>query len=310
MRTLNYTNSVFAAQKNKNGFIHALMLLNVLLIASSFPVGAVITYALPPAVIMLLRFILALLLFAPYVFIRNGFNLPSLISMIHYIIMSIPLIAFFWCMFESLRYTSLLNTGAIFTLVPTITALFATILNKDKFSRFQVLGLFFGTLGAAWIVFRGDINALLNLSLNYGDIVFFIGCLALGLYNVLIKKLYQNEPMELLTFWVLVWGSVWLSVISWQDLGQINWKSVELNVYAAIAYLSVFTTLITFFLMQFSIVRIGAAKASAYNFITPVFVILLSIILGMERFSPVIVPGILLIIMAMFLIQHAKGRNR
>ncbi|WP_027363210.1 DMT family transporter [Desulfospira joergensenii] len=310
MTDLNHTSAVLSAPKNKNRFVHALMLLNILLIASSFPVGASITNALPPAVMMSLRFMLAALLFAPYVLVRNGFQLPSLRSMTHYIIISIPLVIFFWCMFESLRYTTLLNAGALFTLVPTVTAVFAAILNKDSISRARALGLFVGTLGAVWIVFRGDISALANLNLNYGDIVFFIGCLALGLYNVLIKKLYQNEPMELLTFWVLLWGSVWLSVISLQDMEQINWKDVGLNVYAGVAYLSIFTTLITFFLMQFSIVRIGAAKASAYNFITPVFVILLSIISGMERFIPVTVPGILLVVTAMVLIQRDKGGKK
>ena len=306
MADLNHKRAAFAVQKNENRFVHALMLLNILLIASSFPVGAAITHALPPAVMMSLRFMFAALLFAPYVLIRNGVKFPSFKNTTHYIIISIPLVAFFWCMFESLRYTSLLNTGALFTLVPTITAVFATILNRDIISRTRALGLLAGTLGAIWIVFRGDVNALVNLSLNYGDIVFFIGCLALGLYNVLIKRLYQNEPMELLTFWVLFWGSVWLTVISWQDMGQINWRGVALNVYAGIAYLSVFTTLITFFLMQFGIVRIGATKASAYNFIIPVFVILLGIISRMEHFSPVTVPGILLIVVAMVLIQRDK----
>nr|WP_320189988.1 DMT family transporter [uncultured Desulfobacter sp.] len=307
MRDLNHTSAMIFTQKKQNRFVHILMLLNILLIASSFPVGATITNALPPAVMMSLRFMLAALLFAPYVLIRNGFQFPSWVSMAHYIIISIPLVIFFWCMFESLRYTSLLNTGAIFTLVPTITAVLAVIFNKDNISRSRALGLFTGTLGAVWIVFRGDINALVNLNLNYGDIVFFIGCLALGLYNVLIKKLYQDEPMELLTFWVLLWGSVWLSVISLQDWGQIHWKSVALNVYAGIAYLSVFTTLTTFLLMQFSIVRIGATKASAYSFITPIFVILLSIVFGMERFIPVTVPGMLLVVTGMFLIQGDKA---
>jgi drug/metabolite transporter (DMT)-like permease len=58
---------------------------------------------------------------------------------------------------------------------------------------------------------------------------------------------------------------------------------VEISVYAGIVYLCIFTTLVTFFLAQLSIAKIGATKVSAYNFLTPVFVIILSIILGMVR---------------------------
>jgi drug/metabolite transporter (DMT)-like permease len=298
---------VAAATHNKNsGMVHALMLVTIILIASSFPVGATITHALPPAVMMFLRFLLAAFLFSPYVLLKNGFNFPCLRNSIHYITISIPLVVFFWCMFESLRYTSLLNTGALFTLVPTITAIFAILINKDTIGKKRALGILLGTLGAIWIVFRGDWQALVNLDLNYGDFVFLIGCVFLGLYNALIKRLYHNEPMEIMTFWVLCWGSIWLLLISWQDMGRIDWVNVEMNVYAGIAYLSLFTTLITFFLLQFSIVRIGATKVAAYNFLTPVFVIVLSIILGIENFIPITVPGILLVVGAMLMIQWEK----
>jgi drug/metabolite transporter (DMT)-like permease len=113
-----------------------------------------------------------------------------------------------------------------------------------------------------------------------------------------------------MTFWVLCWGSLWLLLLSWQDMASINWVGVELNVYVSIVYLSLFTTLTTFFLLQFSIVRIGATKVSAYNFLTPVFVILLSIILGIEQFLPITLPGIFLIVSAKVLIQWEKGDKR
>ncbi|BBO71428.1 membrane protein [Desulfosarcina alkanivorans] len=306
MMKIAHAKAAMTAQGNKNGYVHGLMLLTILLIASSFPVAATITHALPPAVMMFVRFLLAALLFSPFVLVRNGISLPSLRSSINYIVISIPLVVFFWCMFKSLRYTSLLNTGALFTMVPTITAVLAIIINKDTITRIRALGIFIGTLGAVWIVFRGDWQALMNLDLNYGDFVFMIGCLFLGLYNALIKRLYRNEPMELMTFWVLCWGSLWFLVLCWQDMASIDWVGVELNVYAGIAYLSLFTTLTTFFLLQFSIVRIGATKVSAYNFLTPVFVILLGIILGMEQFIPITLPGILLVVSAMLLIQWEK----
>lgn len=294
-------------KKSNSGFIHALMVLNIILIASSFPVGATITHALPPAVLMFFRFLLAALLFSPFVLVKNGFQLPSLRKTFNYMVISIPLVAFFWCMFESLRYTSLLNTSAMFTLVPTITAVLAVFINKDVIHHNRAVGIFLGTIGAVWIVFRGDLKALLALNLNYGDFVFLIGCLSLGLYNTLIKRLYQNEPMELMTFWVLCWGTLWLFALSWADMDQIDWLSVNKTVFAGIAYLSLFTTLTTFFLAQFSIVRIGAAKVAAYNFLTPVFVILISVVLGMERILPVTLPGILLVVGAMLLIQWEKS---
>ena len=167
---------------------HWLMILSVILAASSFPVGAAITNDLPPSVMMFIRFLLAAMLFAPYVFLKHGFLLPSCKSLFNYMVLSIPLAVFFWCMFESLRFTSVLNTGALYTLVPAITAIYSFFINREVTNRTRSLGLLIGTIGALWIVFRGDYVALLELKFNHGDLVFIVGCLFLGFYNPLVKN--------------------------------------------------------------------------------------------------------------------------
>ena len=207
------------------------MLLTIILVASSFPVGAAITNELPPAIMMFMRFLLAATLFAPYVFIKNNLALPPLKNMFHYIIVSIPLAVFFWCMFESLRYTSVLNTGALFTLVPVITAVNALFINKETTNKFLMLGLLIGTIGALWIVFRGDYGALIALKLNYGDLLFVVGCLFLGIYNPLVKKFYSGEPMEVMTFWVILFGAGWLLIASGSSIFKIDWHSIRSEVY-------------------------------------------------------------------------------
>jgi len=137
---------------NSDGYVHALMLMAIILAASSFPVGAAITNGLPPEILMFLRFLLASALFAPFVFIKHGIKLPSRRALLNYNILSIPLVVFFWCMFESLRYTSILNTGALYTIVPAITAVFALLINREMTGKIRSFGLFLGTIGALWIV--------------------------------------------------------------------------------------------------------------------------------------------------------------
>ena len=286
--------------------VHGLMLLTITLAASSFPVVAAITHKLPPESIMLLRFTLAAALFAPYVLLKHGLMIPSSAYLLRYMILSIPLVAFFWCMFESLRYTSILNTGALYTTVPAITAVYALFINQEAIGKSRSVGLVIGTVGALWIVFRGDQDAFLGLELNYGDVIFLIGCLFLGLYNPLVKRFYRGEPMEIMTFWVLISGSMWLFMLSGQNIFYIDWLQVDQKVYTGVLYLALFPTLLSFFLLQFSTVRIGATKVAAYGFLTPVLVIIISILVGMETFIPDTTPGILLVIGSMFLIQREK----
>lgn len=292
-------------KQGSNLHIHALMLIIMVLVAGSFPVAGLITNALAPELMMFVRFLFAAVLFAPFVFIRNGWSVPTVDRLLAYALISIPLVVFFWCMFESLRYTSVINTGALFTTVPAMTAVFAYLINHDKTSKHRKLGLLMGTVGALWIVFRGDLHAFISLQLNHGDLIFLTGCLFMGVYNPLIKRFYQGEPMEVMTFWVILIGAFWLFILSFNRLDQIIWQNIEMKVYAGLLYLSVFTTLGSFFVLQYSTVKLGATKVAAYGFLIPVFVIILSVALGLEVFDWQVLPGMGLVLVSMFMIQKA-----
>lgn len=290
-------------------YVHGLMLIAIILAASSFPVGALITNELPPAVLMFFRFVLASLLFFPIVVIKHGFEVPAAKFLLRYAALSAPLAAFFWCMFESLRYTSVVNTGALYTLVPAFTAIAAYFINKEFTKNARIFGLMIGTVGALWVVFRGNLDLFLGVHLNYGDLVFILGCICLSLYNPMIKRLHTNEPMVVLTFWILLCGSIWLFLLSATNVLRINWSQINSTVYIGTVYLAVFSTLITFFIINFSTVRIGATKVAAYGFLTPFFVILISLVTGLEKFEMVLLPGILLILSSMIFVQFDMRRK-
>ena len=292
-------------EQGSNMHVHALMFIAMVLVAGSFPLAGLITNALTPELMMFVRFLLAAILFAPFVFIKNGLHIPTIDRLLAYALISIPLVVFFWCMFESLRYTSVINTGALYTIVPAITAVFAYFINHDQVNSGRKTGLLIGTIGALWIVFRGDLQAFLNLELNYGDMIFLTGCLFMGIYNPLIKRFYQGEPMEVMTFWVIFLGGLWLLILSFNQLDQIIWQNIDMKVYAGLLYLSVFTTLGSFFVLQYSTVKLGATKIAAYGFLTPVFVIILSVAIGLEAFEWGTLPGIGLVLLSIFMIQKA-----
>ncbi|MGY9014761.1 MAG: hypothetical protein ACKVG9_05640 [Rhodospirillales bacterium] len=72
----------------------------------------------------------------------------------------------------------------------------------------------------------------------------------MGCYGPLIKYLHRGEPMAIMTFWTMVTGAFWLLLLAGPSLPDIEWHTVPTKVYVGIAYLAVFTTLITFFLFS------------------------------------------------------------
>ncbi|MDJ0622654.1 MAG: DMT family transporter [Desulfocapsaceae bacterium] len=288
--------------------IHLLMGFSAFLVSTSFIVGKAITAGLDPAALTLIRFVLATLFLLPYIIRYHGLMF-SWSLFFRCAIISLSLVAFFYSMFLSLRYTSALNTSVIFTLVPSFAGIYALLLVKERLTGAKVIALVCGMIGAVWVIFRGDLDQLLAMQWNKGDLIFMAGCVAMGLYTPLVRLLTRREPMVVMTFWILVTGSIWLLLLSGQRLFSIEWHTVSTSVWLGICYLALFTTVITFFLTQYSIGFLGPTRVMAYSYLYPSLVLLLDMALGKGLPQLRVLPGVLVVLAAMFVIQWSARLN-
>ncbi len=286
--------------------VHLLMFLCAVLVSGSFPVGAAITPDLAPGPLSLIRFFCASLIFLPFVWFRYPLAV-SWRALLRYSLISAALVIFFWCMFLSLRYTTALSTSAIFTLVPALSALYAMVLNKERLGRRRLAALFLGVPGAAWIVFGGDWQVFTSLAWNRGDVIFFAGCLCMGLYTPLIRLLHRGEPMAVMAFWVMVTGTCWLLPLAGADLFTLVWSEIPLRVWLGIAYLSVFSTIISFFITQYAILFLGPTRVMAYSYLYPALVLLIDLLSGGSWPGVKVLPGICIVLLAMLVVQRVQS---
>lgn len=286
------------------------MVVASLLIATSFPAVASIAGAMDSAVLTLLRFALASLVFLPLVARRHrGELMPSWRALGRYAALSAPLVGFFFAMFEALRTTSAANTGALFTFAPGFAALFAFVLTGERLAGRRVIALAVGMIGAVWVVFRGDPARLMELRLAVGDLYFLAGTASFGLYSVLIRRLHRGEPMAVVTFWTLVTGSGWLLVLGADELALVPWSEIEPRVFGVIAYLAVFTTLVTFLLTQWAVTVIGPTRTLSYGYLNPALVALLAWVLGEGAIGWRSLPGVGLTLLAMVVLQRCTPQS-
>ena len=292
-------------------FIHGCMLLSAILVSTSFTVGKAITPFMDPVALTLVRFLLATLLFAPYVSRTFGLVKPGAAALLRYSLISAALVGFFLLMFLSLRVTTPLNTGVIFTTVPGISGLYSWFLLRERLGSYRLLALGFAMAGAIWVIFEGDVQQLLRMQLNHGDLLFFAGCLLMALYMPLVKLLHRGEPMAVMTFWILVTGCLWLLLFACTKLTVTHWTSNPTKVWMGIAYLAVFTTIITFFISQWATLHLGPTRVMAYSSLYPPLIILIEWLLHHEMPPLKTMIGILIILPAMIIVQQGKDtRNR
>jgi len=284
--------------------VHAVTLIANLMVSTSFPVGKEIANTLEPGVLMLLRFGLAAFIIGIYVHFRHGLTWPGWSAIWRYAVIALTVVIFFWCMFEALRYTSALNTSALFTTVPLLAAIFAFFIAGERLGRHRVVALTLGLLGALWIIFRGDPARLVAIDMNEGDLIFLAGCVAFGLYGVLVKRFHRGEPTAVMTFWVLLFSAVLYLFIAGKDLATSPWAETELFVFGAVAYLAVVSTVISFFMFQFATPRIGPTRVLAYSYFIPAFVLLVDWAIGRGLPPLMTFPGIAIVLIASLVIQR------
>ncbi len=289
--------------------VHTLMVLAAIVVSSSFTVGEAITHGLDPAVLLLVRYLVAVICLAPMVFLRHRDYRPSLKQLAGYSLISASTVGFFWCMFESLRYTSAINTSIIFTLVPGISGIYSALFLRERLGSHRLFALFCGMVGALWVIFRGDLARLLSLDVNYGDLLFLAGCFLMAAYTPLVKTFHRQESMVVMTFWVLVTGLGWLFLLAAPLLPEVDWHSVSGKVWSGIVYLAVFSTIITFYLTHIATLSLGPTRVMAYSYFYPAFVLLINWCFG-KGFPPsIILPGIIIVTLATVVLQHGAGAS-
>ncbi|WP_321283864.1 DMT family transporter [uncultured Vibrio sp.] len=291
--------------------VHCAMLFSAFLVSTSFTVGKAITPTLDPVVLTLLRFMLATVLFAPYVHHTFGLTFPGWRALGRYSLISGALVGFFWLMFLSLRVTQPMNTGVIFTTVPGISGLFSWFLVKERLGAHRLLALALAMVGALWVIFEGDMDRLLSLQLNHGDLIFFAGCLFMALYMPMVKLFHRGEPMAVMTQWIMVTGTCWLLLFALPRFPSVDWSTIPTLTWMGIAYLALFTTIITFFISQWATLHLGPTRVMAYSYLYPPLLVVLEWCLH-RRFPPAsTIIGILIILPAMVIVQqNSSAKNR
>lgn len=287
--------------------VHALMVLAALVVSSSFTVGEAIAHALPPTVLLLIRYLVATGCMVPLLLRNYSLALPPARQLGGYAVISACTVGFFWCMFAALRITTAINTSIIFTLVPGISGLYSAIFLKERLGPYRLLALLCGMFGALWVIFRGDVARLLALEVNHGDLLFLAGCFLMAAYTPLVKVVHRKESMVEMTFWVLATGLGWLLIVAAPQLAGVDWAGVSVGAWSGIVYLAIFSTILTFYLTHLATLYIGPTRVMAYSYFYPLFVLLINWSIGRGLPPAVILPGVVVVTMATVVLQGGHG---
>jgi drug/metabolite transporter (DMT)-like permease len=254
---------------------HVGMLLWALLIAASFSAAAQVSQAIDPILLTGLRLLFCALVFLPLLLFKGDTAMTAR-GLFGHAVLGLLLAVYFGSLFEALRYTSAVNTGTMFTLVPLLTLLFEAVLMPDSHLKQRVLPMLIAAAGAVLLVLKGAGPG--ELPSLYAVSVYGVGCLAMALYSPLSQRLKTHSlkgrgPVGM-TFWNMLFGALFLLTFCGFSGGWRSASLLTVSDFWWLIYLAVFATLATFWLLHRAIGVIAPSSVISYIYLSTLFLTL------------------------------------
>ena len=281
---------------------HMAMLMFSLLVSGSFVLGSIIANLISPDLVTFLRFLIAFIAIAILILYQSKFFFLKYLSIWRSLILGALISIYFITMFEGLKTASSTSMAVVFTLTPLLAGFFDLIFSNRVMSKKVWITVVVAAIGALWIIFDGNIQNFINFKVGYGEKLFFIGCICHALYAALIPKFNNGEPAIIQTFGTLISGIIILGLFSNKEIIYSSWIDFPVIVLLTILYLAIFATAASFFLIQYSAVRLSSIKVMAYTYAVPIWVVLLQIIFLQQLPNTITFVGAFVILVSLLIL--------
>ena len=283
---------------------YILLVLATLFWSGNFIVGKFATlFQIPPLSLNAFRWICVWLILMPFTYKEIYKNLPSIKK--NWLVISfmgvITISTFNSVVYFALNYTQVINAVLVLAAIPAATIFFSSLMNVEKTNVFQLLGLFLSIIGIGSIISTGDIQKLISLSFNKGDLWMLICVITWALYSTLLKKnKFEFSQFSLIQLMVSV-GILFL-------IPQLFYeKSIGLEVnfnkafFFILFYVVVFPAIAAYFCWQQGVEIIGPNRATMFIQLMPLFSAVMAIIIFEEKFELYHFVGATFIVLGIYL---------
>ena len=210
--------------------------------------------------------------------------------------------------YNALNHTQVINASLFNTAIPVTIILVCFLLKIEKTNIFQLSGLFISVLGILTIITRLDLNILLSLNFNKGDLFMIGAIIAWGVYSAYLRKRNFDVSLLALVQIICTFGLIFLLPLFFIDIIQDKVVEINSNFFYILFYIALFPSIGSYYCWAGAVAIIGANRAGIFLSLIPLFSTIFAIILFNEKFLFFHLIGSILIILGLFL-SNKKIKN-
>ncbi len=258
---------------------------------------------IPPMSLVFFRWSLVWLILLPFTFkeiikhkdiIKN--NLPLLFFLS---LTSVGLFNSFT--YLSLVHTQVINASLFNTAIPAIIILLCFLFKIEKTNKFQILGLIISVLGILSIITKLNLEIILSLNFNKGDLIMIGGVITWGLYSSFLKRKTFTLPLLTLVHVLCSFGLIFIFPQFIYEFSQGQTIDFNINLFYILIFLALFPSIGSYYCWAGAVSIIGANRAGIFLSLIPLFSTIMAIFFYNEEFQFFHLIGAILIILGLFL---------
>ena len=258
---------------------------------------------IPPMSLVFYRWSLVWLILLPFTF-------KEIIRSKDIILKNLPLLLFLALtsvgLFNSFTYLSLVHTQVInaslfTTAIPAIIILLCFIFKIEKTNKYQIFGLIISVLGILSIITRLNLEIILSLNFNKGDLIMIGGVITWGLYSSFLKKKSFTLPLLTLVHILCSFGLIFIFPQFIFEFSQGQKIDFNINLFYILIFLALFPSIGSYYCWAGAVSIIGANRAGIFLSLIPLFSTIMAIFFYNEQFQFFHLIGSILIILGLFL---------
>jgi len=236
-----------------------MLALTILMWSGNAIVARAIRADVPPITLSMLRWFGAAMLIAPFAartLARDGARLRAGWKSLAFLCL-FGVLGYNALLYAGLQWTTATNAMLMSALIPGLVLLIGWAALGVREPAARIAGITLSVAGALYTVFRGDLDAALNLHLGRGEVLLIFGCVSWALYTVGLRFAPKVHAASFL-FVTFIGAAIILLPIAivTGEIGEVNWNPRSL---AGIAYVAVFPSAAAFYLYNKAVARVGPA---------------------------------------------------
>ena len=288
-----------------------MLVMAALIFASNHVIGRHLNEVLPPFGTAFWRFAIGAIVTLPFAglaFVRNWYLIRS--KFWFYLFLSLLFVPLGnGLIYLSYHWTTATNGGVVTTVQPAVTVILSAIIFSDLINKKQGVGLIIATIGVIVILSKGNLENLLNLQFNIGDLTLILAMFSASLYNVLLRKVPKEITIPVLLFTVQILGTLVSLPIYLVETYFFRPMPVNGEIILTLLWIGIAVTSIAVGMNNAVVRNLGANKASISNYLRSLFTALLAILLIGEIFEIYHGIAFILVISGIWLLSMGRSIN-